>query len=52
MDTTLFGKEQLLVETALNKSNETFNCFFLVRTVSDDANVCSAHNAERKNAEK
>ena len=47
MDTTLFGKEQLLVETALNKSNETFNCFFLVRTVSESGRAADMWRIKR-----
>ena len=39
-------------EAGLYKSNEALNSFFVIRTVSDDADVCAANNAEGKNAEK
>lgn len=42
----MFRNIKSVVKAALYKCYQTLNSFFLVRTVSDNTNIGSAHNAE------
>ena len=37
---------KLVVKTALYKCYKTLYCFFLIRAVSNNSDVCATHNAE------